>query len=102
AFLVIYQVVLLGTLIQTGTGFIHAVNERIQSSLRAQGKELPRWMRPVIAVVLLSIGFSLATFGIIALIAKGYGSLSWGVFIIYFIPLMTVGLFKIAKKVQNS
>jgi uncharacterized membrane protein YkvI len=102
AFLIIYQVVLLGTLIQTGTGFIHAVNERIQSSLQARDKELPRWMRPVIAVVLLSIGFSLATFGIIALIAKGYGSLSWGVFIVYFIPLMTVGVYKIVKKAQNS
>ena len=102
AFLVIYQVVLLGTLIQTGTGFIHAVNERIQSSLQARGKELPRWLRPVNAVVLLSIGFSLATFGIIALIAKGYGSLSWGVFVVYFIPLMAVGVYKIAKKAQNT
>jgi len=101
AFLMIYQVVLLGTLIQTGTGFIHAVNERIQSSLQVKGKELPRWMRPVIAVVLLSTGFSLATFGIIPLIAKGYGGLSWGVFIIYFIPLMTVGVYKIAKKAHN-
>jgi len=102
SFLVIYQVVLLGTLIQTGTGFIHSVNERIQASLQARGKELPRWIRPVIAVVLLSVGFSLATFGIIALIAKGYGSLSWGVFIVYFIPLITAGVYKIAKKTHRA
>jgi uncharacterized membrane protein YkvI len=101
AFLAVFQIVLVGTLIQTGTGFIHAVNERIQSSLQSRGKELPRWMRPLFALVLLSCGFGLATFGIIALIAKGYGSLSWGALIVYFVPLMTIGLFKLIKRNRN-
>ncbi|MBN1225219.1 MAG: hypothetical protein JXB23_18360 [Candidatus Aminicenantes bacterium] len=53
------------------------------------------------AVILLLCGFGFATFGIIALIAKGYSSLSWGAFIVYFIPLMTIGIYKIIKKKQE-
>lgn len=96
--LILFQIVLFGTLIETGTGFIHAVNERIQSALQARGKQLYAWQRPVIAVVLLLIGLGISTFGLINLIAKGYGSISWGFFIIYIIPLLTLGLYKIMVK----
>jgi uncharacterized membrane protein YkvI len=98
---ILYLVVLIGTLIETGTGFIHAVNQRIQSALQAKGKKLPRWQRPVVALVLLLIGLGLSTFGLIPLIAKGYGSVSWGFFIVYIIPLVTLGLYKIIKKKVN-
>lgn len=95
--LVLYQVVLFGTLIETGTGFIHAVNERIRSALRAKGKELPSWVRPFVALILLSASLGLSTFGLINLIAKGYGSISWGFFVVFFIPLMSLGVYKIFK-----
>jgi uncharacterized membrane protein YkvI len=98
---ILYLVVLIGTLIETGTGFIHAVNQRIQSALQARGKKLPRWQRPVVALVLLLIGLGLSTFGLIPLIAKGYGTVSWGFFIVYIIPLVTIGLYKIFKKKMN-
>lgn len=97
-FLILFQVVLFGTLIETGTGFIHAVNERIQSTLRAKGREFPVWLRPLVAVVLLAVGLGLSTFGLINLIAKGYGSLSWGLLVVFFLPLMTLGLYKIKQK----
>ncbi|UCC39744.1 MAG: hypothetical protein JSV96_18535 [Candidatus Aminicenantes bacterium] len=96
--LVIFLVMLVGTLIETGTGFIHSVNERIQSAFQARGKVFPRWMRPVIGVLMLLISLCLSSFGIINLVAKGYGLMSWGVFFIYFVPLMTLGLYKILKK----
>jgi uncharacterized membrane protein YkvI len=98
ALLIIFQIVLFGTLIETGTGFIHAVNQRIQSALKARGKELHRWQRPLIALVFLMCGLGLSTFGLVSLVAKGYGSLSWGVFFIFIIPLMTLGLLKIIKE----
>ena len=98
---ILYLVVLIGTLIETGTGFIHAVNQRIQSALQAKGKKLLRWQRPVVALVLLLIGLGLSTFGLIPLIAKGYGTVSWGFFIVYIIPLVTLGLYKIFKKNMN-
>jgi len=96
--LIVFQVVLFGTLIETGTGFIHAVNERIQSELKSRGKTLPQGFRPVIAVGMLLIAFGLSTFGLIDLIAKGYGSISWGFFAIFIIPLLTIGIYKIANR----
>lgn len=96
--LVIFLVMLVGTLVETGTGFIHAVNERIQSAFDAKGKVFPQWQRPVIAVFMLLISLGLSTFGIIDLIAKGYRFISWGIFCIYFVPLITLGGYKILKK----
>ncbi len=98
ALLVVFVIMLFGTLIQTGTGFIHGVNERIQHTLAARGKEFPDWQRPVIAIVLLVLSLGLAKFGIIALVARGYGLISWGIFAIYFVPLVTVGLYKIIRQ----
>jgi uncharacterized membrane protein YkvI len=96
--LITFQVILFGTLIETGTGFIHAVNERLHSSLKAKHKEFPQWLRPLVAVVLLLIGLGFSTFGLIDLIAKGYGTISWGFFIVFIIPVMSLGIYKIKRQ----
>jgi len=95
--LVIFQIVLFGTLIETGTGLIHAFNERIQSVYTAAGKEFSQKMRPITATILLLIGLGIAQFGLINLIAQGYGGLSWGVFFIFVIPVFSIGIYKICK-----
>jgi uncharacterized membrane protein YkvI len=96
--LISFQIVLFGTLIETGTGFIHAVNERIQSTLKAKGKKLLQWQRPMVAILLLVIGLGISTFGLINLIAKGYGTISWGFFFVYIIPILSFGIYKILKR----
>jgi len=95
--LIVFQLVLFGTLIETGTGFIHSVNERIQSTLRAKGRELLRWQRPLVAILMLLVAIGIATFGLVNLIAKGYGGAAWGFLIAYIIPLLTIGIYKLAK-----
>jgi uncharacterized membrane protein YkvI len=95
--LIVFQIVLFGTLIETGTGFIHSVNERIRSTLRAKGKELLRWQRPLVAMIMLLIALGISTFGLVNLIAKGYGSAAWGFLIAYIIPILTLGVYKIVK-----
>ncbi len=97
ALLIVFQVVLFGTLVETGTGFIHSVNERLRSALQARGKDLKQWQRPVVAILILLVAFGLSTFGLIDLIAKGYGTISWGFFFVFIIPLLTLGIYKIAK-----
>ena len=97
ALLIVFQVVLFGTLIETGTGFIHSFNERLKSALQERGKEFKQWHRPLIAVAILLIAFGLSTFGLIDLIAKGYGAVSWGFFVVFIIPLLTLGITKILK-----
>jgi len=98
ALLAVFVVMLFGTLVQTGVGFIHGVNERIRRTLEERGREFPDWQRPLIAVVLLVASLALARFGIIALVARGYGLISWGIFALYFLPLVTVGLARIVRR----
>jgi len=102
ALLATYMIVLFGTLIETGTGFIHAVNERINSYLvDTKGYEMPRIWRGALAFTLALVGLLISTFGLIALIAKGYGTISWGFFILHGVALFTIGIYKLHKKLSQ-
>jgi uncharacterized membrane protein YkvI len=100
--LTLFVIMLFGTLIQTGTGMIHGVNERLDSAFSARGRQFPAWARPVIAILLLVLSLGLARFGIIALVAKGYGTISWGIFVVYVLPVLTVGIYKIARRGRRT
>jgi uncharacterized membrane protein YkvI len=97
AFQVAFQVVLFGTLVETGAGLIHAFNERI-SGLRAdENAQLPRWVRPAVALGLLALGTFISRFGLIDLIARGYGTLTVGFILVYVIPVLTLGVYRIFR-----
>jgi uncharacterized membrane protein YkvI len=98
----IFQFVLFITLIETGTGFIYAVNERIFSVYKEKKQEMPRWVTAVLTVALLILGAFIAQFGLIGLIAKGYGTITWGFFVFYVIPVLTIGVWKIMQKNVKS
>lgn len=97
----IFEIVLFGTLIETGTGFIKAVDDRIEISIAKKGA-VPKWVRPVIAVGLVIAGICISTFGLTGLIAKGYGTISWGFLFIYVVPMLTLGIYKISKTHKNK
>ena len=99
---IVFQVVLFGTLVETGTALIHSVNERIQSALQAKNKILPKKLRPLIAVVFLLFALAASTFGLKDLIAIGYGTTCWGFFWVYLVPLVTWGLYKILKSLPSA
>ncbi len=91
-FQIAFQVVLFGTLIETGTGLIHAVNERVYGLRRDQDREMPSWARPAIALGLLTLGAAISGFGLTGLVAQGYGTLSYG-FIAYFVvPVLPIAV----------
>jgi len=94
-FLLVYQVVLYGTLIETGTGMIHAINERIAGVYTEKNRAMPVSLRPAVALALLVLGAVLARFGLIDLIAKGYGTLTWLFLLIFVIPILTRGIWLI-------
>lgn len=98
SFQVGYQVVLFGTLIETGTGLIHALNERIAAVYRERRRELPRLARPLSAVLLLGGATLLARFGLIDLIARGYGTLTWYFLVVFVLPVLTVGTVAVARR----
>ncbi|PHZ86606.1 hypothetical protein [Paremcibacter congregatus] len=95
-FSVIFQVVLLGTFVQTGVGLIHSINERIAATLESQGRKMPRPARPAVALVLLITAVFLANrFGLVALIANGYGILTFGFLAVFVVPVLCIGTYKI-------
>lgn len=94
-FSLVYQVVLFGTLVETGTGLIHAVNERVAATYAERRRTLPASFRPAVAVGLLMAAALLSLVGLIGLIARGYGTLTWAFFVVYVIPILTIGLWKL-------
>ena len=91
-----YVLAVFWTLIETGTGMIHSIVRRIDVQLEeSKGKHLDRKQEAVLATVIIFIAIAMAKFGIIALVAKGYGTLAWVFFIVLFIPLVTVGIIRI-------
>ncbi|MBO5513094.1 MAG: hypothetical protein J5961_00715 [Mogibacterium sp.] len=99
---IIFEIVLFGTLIETGTGFIKAFTDRIETSITRSGKELAPWVHPALTVGMVIIGILISTFGLLNLIVKGYGTSVWGFLFIYAIPMLTYGVYKIVKATKNQ
>ena len=84
------------SIIDTGVGIVHAVNQRVANALAEKKRAFPHWARLAIAVALLGSAIFLARgVGIIDLIAKGYGALSYAFIAVVVAPLATIGLFRI-------
>lgn len=96
----LFTVVLFGTLIETGSGFVKAITDRVGGAMDDKGKEMPKWLVPVITIVCVLLGVAISSFGLTGLIAKGYGTVTWGVFVLYVIPILTIGVYKIVKGKQ--
>ena len=95
-FHLIFQIILFGTFVETGTGMIHGINERIAEVYREKGEHMPKPLRAAIAIVLLLVAiFAASTIGLVDLIAKGYGLLTYVFIVIFVIPVLTLGLWKV-------
>ena len=93
-----FVIMLIGTFVETGSGMIHAVNERVAGALKAIGKDLSGASRAVVAIGVLTVALLVSGFGIIDLIAVGYGALTWVYMFILIVPLFTIGVWKIFKR----
>ena len=96
AFMLVFQIILFGTFIETGVGLIHGFNERVSGVYREKNKKMPRALRAGIAIIVLVISIFIAdVVGIVELIAKGYGALTWGYMLAFVIPVLTIGVYKV-------
>lgn len=96
AFMLVFQIILFGTFIETGVGLIHGFNERVAGVYREKNKVMPRTLRAGIAIIVLVVSIFIAdAVGIVSLIAKGYGALTWGYMLAFVIPVLTIGIYKI-------
>ena len=91
-----YLLVLFGTFIETGAGNIQGLIERLDTWWQERrGTTLTRSQHATVAAAALIIAGVLSDFGIVDLIAEGYGTVAWGFLFGFLIPLFTVGVYRL-------
>ena len=98
-FHVLFQVMIFLALLESGTGCVHAFNERVAHAYSTRtGRDLGRLARLAITgALLLGSIFLAAQFGLVTLIARGYRGLSYLFLAIFVVPLLTLGLWRLSK-----
>ena len=95
----LFQIVLFGVLVKTGTALLHAINERVAKLYDERGRAMPRALRPALSLSVLIVSvFAANAIGLVGLIAKGYGWLTWFFIAILVIPVLTIGAYKVFKE----
>lgn len=95
-FHVLFQMMIFIALLETGTGAVHALNERIAHMRAERGLPFGHKARLAVSVALL-VGsvFIAERIGLIALIARGYRLLAGLLLAVYILPLLTWGLWRL-------
>ena len=95
------------TLIETAVGSIHALLRRVESNLddlprrwRPASGKLTRVQKAATAVGVLVAAAGLSTFGIIDLVARGYGTLAWGFIALVVLPLFVVVPYRMMRAAE--
>ena len=85
----LFQVMVFFALLESGCGAVHAIMERTRQALRNRGTDLSMLARAIttLAVLLLSV-LAAQGIGLVNLIAKGYGLMSWVMIAIFIVPLL--------------
>lgn len=101
-FRLLFQLMIFAALLESGTGAVHAINERIASAWKSRhGTTLGRGRRALIASVLLVACMVVADrFGLVALIATGYRSLAYMLIAVFVVPLLTIGVFRLTRSTE--
>lgn len=98
----VFQLAVLLTLVDTGVALLHAINERVANAYAERQRPMPRTLRPAIAVgVMLVAVYTATAVGLVELIARGYGTLTWVFLAIYVLPLMTWGVWLLWRQPQR-
>lgn len=91
-----YLVMLFGTFVETGAGNLQGFMERLDGWWQeTRDRTMSPYAHAAIALVAMSLAGGLSHFGIVALIEDGYGTLAWGFMLVYAVPLLTVGIYRL-------
>jgi uncharacterized membrane protein YkvI len=95
-FHVVFQTMILAALLESGTGAVHAINQRIAGVLAKRGRSLASRARLLLSAGILVLSIFVATrFGLVALIARGYRALAYIFIGVYVVPLLSFGLWSL-------
>jgi uncharacterized membrane protein YkvI len=98
-----FQIAVLMTLVDTGVAMLHAINERVAGAFQERHRPMPRLLRPALSVGIMVISVYVATaIGLVNLIARGYGLLTYAFIILLILPVLTVGIWRISRPAPVS
>jgi uncharacterized membrane protein YkvI len=99
AFRILFQTMIFAALLESGTGGVHAINERIAHAYTRSGERaFTRPMRLAVTVAILAGSVFVADrVGLVSLIADGYRWLSYVLLAIYVAPLLTFGIWRLSR-----
>jgi uncharacterized membrane protein YkvI len=100
AFHYLFQLMIFLALLESGTGCVHAFNERIAEAYAARkGTSLSKSARLwITGALLLGSIFLAARFGLVTLIARGYRGLAYTFLAVFVLPVMTIGLWQLIAR----
>jgi uncharacterized membrane protein YkvI len=99
-FRLLFQLMVFAALLESGTGAVHAINERVAGAFQARmGRTFGVRARAACALALLVFCMMLAErIGLVGLIAGGYRLLACALIALYVAPLATIGLARLRKR----
>lgn len=101
SFSLFFMLVLVATLVATGAGFLHSINERLGISRSASSRQWSASERVVTAGALLVVSaFIAGEIGLVGLVGRGYGLITFGFLAVFVVPILTVGWWRILRKAE--
>ncbi|MDQ8757443.1 hypothetical protein RCO27_14525 [Sphingosinicella sp. LHD-64] len=102
-FHLVFQTMILAALLESGAGLVHALNERVAGVLAGKGRDMPATWRFALAAFILFGAVVVATrVGLVDLIARGYAFSAYVFLLIYVLPVMTIGLLRVATRERRQ
>jgi uncharacterized membrane protein YkvI len=99
AFRVVFQLMIFAALVESGAGTLNAVNQRIATAYTERGRSLPAEVRALVSTGIMVVAIFIASrFGLVALIARGYRALTALFLIVYIVPLLTYGSWRLLMR----
>jgi len=95
----LFQIMIFAALLESGTGSLHTINERLATVAQARGRSFgPAWRVGVAALLLSFTVLVAARFGLVTLIASGYRYLSYVCLGLFVLPLCTIGVYRMVRR----
>lgn len=100
AFRIIFQLMIFAALLESGTGSVHAINERIAHAYQARrGRPFTTPARLAVTIAVLTGSVFVADrVGLVQLIASGYAWLSYAFLAVFVLPLLTFGVLQLVRR----
>jgi uncharacterized membrane protein YkvI len=103
-FIALFNIMLFVALLETGVGGVNAITDRVADAYEARAAAaFPRFgFLALSAVIVFGSGVVATQVGLIELIASGYGAFAYVMLVIFIIPVLTIGLWRLFAQQGTS